>query len=193
MFSLKFRLKKLHYDTNISLTELERRAVANLLDVPDSVLKKLADQRQRTAAIVGQIQQVAVKDEHQTIVFATAKDHSDEIAMLLQLSGCEARSVTSSTPRNTRQDAITDFRNGIVRVLVNFGVLTTGFDAPSTTCVLIARPTTSVVLYSQMIGRGIRGRLMGGSKHCLIVDVKDNIIGMPELPQAFSFFDSRWG
>ena len=92
-----------------------------------------------------------------------------------------------------RAQSIADYKVGDVRVLVNFGVLTTGFDAPNTTCVLIARPTTSVVLYSQMVGRGIRGPLMGGSERCLIVDVKDNIEGMPDLPSAFSFFDSSWG
>ncbi len=188
----KLEIVELHHDPNLSLTDAERLAIASQLDIPATFLKKLAGQRQRTAAIVGQIQHVAIELGHQTIVFATSKDHSDELAMLLQLSGCETRSVTSSTPSSARSEATSGFRNGAVRVLVNYGVLTTGFDAPNTTCVVIARPTTSIVLYSQMIGRGIRGPLMGGSEACLLVDVRDNISGLPGLPSAYTFFDQSW-
>ena len=51
------------------------------------------------------------------------------------------------------------------------------FDAPSTDEVFIARPTNSVVLYSQMVGRGLRGPAIGGTASCRVVDVRDNILG----------------
>ncbi|WP_395312115.1 hypothetical protein V4U86_19060 [Mycobacterium sp. AMU20-3851] len=54
-------------------------------------------------------------------------------------------------------------------------MLTTGFDAPSVRCVVVARPTVSHVLYEQMIGRGLRGPAFGGTDKCLIIDVDDNI------------------
>lgn len=60
-------------------------------------------------------------------------------------------------------------------MLCNYGVLTTGFDAPSVRCVVVARPTVSHVLYEQMIGRGLRGPAFGGTDQCLIIDVDDNI------------------
>ena len=77
-------------------------------------------------------------------------------------------------------------------MLVNYGVLTTGFDAPNTNAVVITRPTTSLVLYSQMIGRGIRGPKMGGTKECIIVDIEDNIINLPSEQTAFNYFNSHW-
>ena len=68
--------------------------------------------------------------------------------------------------------------------------MTTGFDAPKTEAVVIARPTTSVVLYSQMVGRGLRGAQVGGTATCTVVDVVDNIINLPDVPQAFTFLTS---
>ena len=59
----------LHYDPNLALTDAERRAVESLLDLPNSFLKKLADQKQRTAAILSQIQYVAIEQEHQNYCF----------------------------------------------------------------------------------------------------------------------------
>ena len=68
--------------------------------------------------------------------------------------------------------------------------MTTGFDAPNTDVVVIARPTSSPVLYNQMIGRGIRGPNVGGNKVCVLVDVIDNIIGMPNESYTFSMYRS---
>ena len=49
-----------------------------------------------------------------------------------------------------------------------------------------------MVLYSQMVGRGLRGIKNGGTKECLLVDVVDNIIGQPDLKQAYNFFEGEW-
>jgi hypothetical protein len=70
---------------------------------------------------------------------------------------------------------IEEFRAGRLQFLCNYGVLTTGFDAPKIRAVIIARPTTSVVLYEQMIGRGMRGPLNGGTEECQVIDLQDNI------------------
>ena len=77
-------------------------------------------------------------------------------------------------------------------MLINYGVLTTGFDAPNTDTVFITRPTTSVVLYSQMLGRAIRGPRNGGNERALVVDVVDNLAGMPAENMAFNFFNHVW-
>ena len=88
---------------------------------------------------------------------------------------------------------IEQFRSGEIRVLCNFGVLTTGFDAPKIDVLCIARPTTSIVLYSQMLGRGLRGPAIGGTERCQVIDVKDNIIGIPELDELYEWFDEYYG
>jgi DNA repair protein RadD len=79
------------------------------------------------------------------------------------------------------------------RVLCNFGVLTTGFDAPKTSAALIARPTLSLVLYSQMIGRAMRGPKAGGNHEAEIVTVVDpGLPGFSSVESAFSNWEDVW-
>jgi len=98
--------------------------------------------------------------------------------------------VTSDTRASTRRFLIEEFRAGRVSVLCNYGVLTTGFDAPRVRAVVVARPTTSPVLYEQMIGRGLRGPRFGGTDECLVIDVLDNIRFGGHV--AYMRYDEYW-
>ena len=71
-------------------------------------------------------------------------------------------------------------------------MLATGFDAPKTDVVFIARPTDSIVLYSQIIGRGLRGPAIGGTEECLIINVADNIRGLPDFNEIYEHFDDYY-
>ena len=53
----------------------------------------------------------------------------------------------------------------------------------------IAKPTFSIVLYSQIIGRGLRGPSIGGTEYCKIIDVKDNIKGFSDHDFVYEYFD----
>lgn len=64
--------------------------------------------------------------------------------------------VTGSTPKRERDEILDSFKSGMIDVLVNVGVLTTGFDYPELDTVVMARPTMSLALYYQILGRGIR-------------------------------------
>lgn len=78
-------------------------------------------------------------------------------------------------------------------VICNFGVLTTGFDAPSVSAALIARPTRSLVLYSQMVGRATRGPRAGGNPTAEIVTVVDpELPGFGDLAEAFTNWEDVW-
>jgi superfamily II DNA or RNA helicase len=79
----------------------------------------------------------------------------------------------------------------ICRVITNFNVLTEGFDAPGVRTGLIARPTFSPNRYMQMVGRGLRGPLNGGTGHCTVLDVIDNLLRWHHS-QAFVAFRSYW-
>ena len=94
--------------------------------------------------------------------------------------------------RSLRRHIVNEFKNGSISVLFNYGVLSTGFDAPNINTVMIARPTTSIVLYSQMVGRGMRGRSVGGSEKCLLIDVKDNFENFGKPQDVYNFFDDFW-
>ena len=77
--------------------------------------------------------------------------------------------------------------------LFNYGVLTAGFDAPRTRCVIVARPTTSLVLYSQMVGRAMRGPQSGGNRHCEILTVADTRLkGFGSVAEAFTNWEELW-
>ena len=163
-----------------------------LLDIPKSVLKKLGEDARRTNLIVTQAIKLSVEKKFPTIIFAPSKESAVDIATILRLKDVNAASITSDTPRFDRKLNIEKFKDGEVSILVNFGVLTTGFDAPNIKAVIVARPTMSVVLYSQMIGRGLRGPMMGGEDECYLIDVKDNLVNMPEANQAFTYFDEYY-
>lgn len=97
-----------------------------------------------------------------TLIFAASVHHAKRIAAILndrhERDGTGIAAVIHSDGMSSdeRRKIIADYRCGIVRYLVNYGILTEGFDAPETRIVLIARPTMSRALYEQMIGRGTR-------------------------------------
>lgn len=64
--------------------------------------------------------------------------------------------VTGETPLDTRDRVVDDFKKGRIKHLLNVGVFTTGFDVPELDCIVMARPTFSLALYYQIIGRGVR-------------------------------------
>lgn len=80
--------------------------------------------------------------------------------------------VTGETPKKERERVLADFRSGAIRAVANVGVLTTGFDYPELDTVVLARPTMSLALYYQMIGRSIRPHPQ--KDHALVVDLCGN-------------------
>jgi superfamily II DNA or RNA helicase len=113
------------------------------------------------------------------------------MAFLLQRRGIPAAVVSGCSKQSARRQAIEQFKEGKVRVLCNCEVLTTGFDAPKVTHVVMGRPTVSQVLYEQMVGRGLRGAKFGGTSHCTIIDCVDDYRGnRPQL--GYEAFREVW-
>ena len=110
-----------------------------------------------------------------TLFFGCTVEQAIAMAVLLRRAGRRAEAVTADTRSATRRSLIEEFRDKRLSVLCNYGVLTTGFDAPRVQALVVGRPTTSRVVYEQMIGRGMRGPLFGGTAKCTVIDVKDNI------------------
>mgnify|MGYP006432652369 CR=1 FL=1 len=183
--------KKVPTDITVDLTSVERAGVSKFFEIPPRILLELSNNDQRNALIVREIA-LLHEQEKQIIVFACSVEHAHLLTELLMLRDIPARSVDGGTLPFDRNQFINEFKSGDISVLVNYGVLTTGFDAPNTNAVVITRPTGSLVLYSQMIGRGIRGPKMGGTPDCILVDMEDNLIGYPSEAQAFKFFDKHW-
>ncbi len=115
-----------------------------------------------------------------TIAYAVSVDHAHNLAAVFNDAGISAAVILGDTNREERDKAIAGFRNGSVKVLVNVIVATEGFDLPDASCIIIARPTMSLALYLQMVGRGLRPKPDGGD--CLILDLAANSVthGLPE-------------
>ena len=118
--------------------------------------------------------------ERQTIIYAISQDHARNLTAVFKEAGIPAAEMLSDTPHQERTAAIESFGNGTLRVLVNVAVATEGFDLPDASCVVITRPTMSLALYLQMVGRGLRPKANGGG--CLILDLAGNAEthGLPE-------------
>ena len=122
----------------------------------------------------------------QTIVYAVSVGHAQNLKQVFNEAGIPAGLMLGETPSSERAATIERFRNGALKVLVNVAVATEGFDLPDASCVVIARPTKSLALYLQMVGRGLRPKRDGGD--CLILDLAGNSLrhGLPEERREWS-------
>ncbi|MBW9431064.1 DEAD/DEAH box helicase [Atlantibacter hermannii] len=130
---------------------------------------ELKKQRRITPHIISQIVDFAAT-RMGVMIFAATVEHAREITGLLPDG--EAALITGETPGPERDRLINDFKARRFRYLVNVSVLTTGFDAPHVDVIAILRPTESVSLYQQIVGRGLR--LYEGKTDCLILDYAGN-------------------
>ncbi|MEZ8349739.1 DEAD/DEAH box helicase [Vibrio splendidus] len=136
----------------------------------EAELDMVIEQSKRaTPQIVEQIIELA-KDKLGIMVFAATVRHAQEILGLLPVG--ESSIVIGDTPTLERDQIISDFKERKIKFLVNVSVLTTGFDAPHVDLIAILRPTESISLYQQIVGRGLR--LSPGKKECLVLDYAGN-------------------
>lgn len=125
----------------------------------------LKDQKRVTPVIVDNIMQIA-QDRQGVMIFTATVRHAEEV--LSCLPSQQAAIVLGDTASAERDQIIQQFKEKQLKYLVNVSVLTTGFDAPHVDLIAILRPTESVSLYQQIVGRGLR--LSPGKSDCLILD-----------------------
>lgn len=157
-------------------------------------LENLGRSDQRTHKVV-ELAEKAAERHPRTIVFCPSVESAVECNERLKTKGVVTDVVTAHTSSEERQAIINGFRSNRREhmVLFNYGVLTAGFDAPRTRCVIIARPTTSLVLYSQMAGRAMRGPRSGGNSTAEILTVADtNLPGFGSVTDAFTNWEELW-
>jgi superfamily II DNA or RNA helicase len=174
-------------DSDVSLASNEKRYKGPWL--PKAVEARLAESRERNANIIESI--LALGPSCPTIVFALSVSHAQYLAALLAINGVKSAAISGETSPPIRKLQINNFKSGKIQVLTNYGVLTTGFDAPKVEAIYITRPCFSKALYLQMIGRGLRGIRNGGTKECLIVDIADNIENM-DIDLIYKEMGSWW-
>ena len=158
----------------------------------DEQLEVLARNKARNMAILKRLRELNV-EKTPTIVFACSVAHAKMLSAMLTLEEIPNSLVLGEMDPMDRKHAIEIFkdRDSGVDIIINYEVLTTGFDSKNIQCVFITRPTKSIVLYSQMLGRGLRGPLMGGNESCLLIDIDDNL-DLFDNETAFTHFNDYW-
>ncbi|MCK0162978.1 DEAD/DEAH box helicase [Marinobacter sp. S6332] len=131
-----------------------------------------------TRAIIEQVVELAV-ERNAVMIFAATVDHAKEITGYLPAH--QTALITGATELRERDLLIQRFKQRELKYLVNISVLTTGFDAPHVDFIAILRPTQSVSLYQQIVGRGLR--LDEGKQNCLVIDYAGNNVNLhhPEV------------
>lgn len=184
----------LNSKAGLNMTKKDVDELSSSIDVPQQILENLGKDRQRNLKILSAIEDLMTRHSR-VIVFAPSVENARLLTAILSLRGHEAFVVTGQSNSSERERIIRRFKSNTDTglILVNYGVLTTGFDAPSTSAAVIARPTRSLVLYSQMIGRATRGERAGGNPKAEIVTVVDpHLPGFGSISDAFKNWEDVW-
>jgi DNA repair protein RadD len=130
-------------------------------------------------------------ERRRTVVFATGVQHSMHVRDEFRASGVWAEHLDGSTPATERDAILARLTAGTVEVLCNAMVLTEGWDAPAVSCLVLARPSKSLGLYRQMVGRVLRPA--PGKVDALILDHAGAVFehGLPEEPIAWTLREDR--
>jgi DNA repair protein RadD len=176
------RLPDVSEDDGISEEEMERI---------DRGMALATDKTQRRLTILEHLLPLAKEQANSILYFGPSVRDAECMAFLLRRKRIPAAVITGNTRDVTRRQLVAGFKQGKTRVLCNCEVLTTGFDAPRVTHIVVARPTVSRVLYEQMVGRGLRGPRFGGTESCVILNCQDDFRGkLP--PLGYESWRSVW-
>ncbi len=121
------------------------------------------------------------------IIYAINKRHAANIADLYCQHHVNAVAIDCDTPKEERQDMIAQFKEGKIQVLVNVDIFTEGFDCPDVNFIQLARPTRSLALYLQQVGRGLR--VVQGKGNTIIIDNVGlyNYFGLPDANRKWQY------
>lgn len=120
------------------------------------------------------------------VLFAVNCEHSQMICKRFNENGIRAEHVDATISKNERTAILQRYRNRETQVLCNVDIVSEGFDLDLIECVSLCRPTKSLALFLQQIGRGLR--IMDGKENCIVLDHANNIIehGLPDSERVWS-------
>lgn len=126
------------------------------------------------------------------IIYAISKRHSRHIAAVYNAHGIKAKAIDCDTDKDKRAEYIELFKRGEIQVLVNVEIFTEGFDVPDIEFIQLARPTRSLALYLQQVGRALR--VVEGKDKAIILDNVGmyNFFGLPDAERPWQkYFDGK--
>lgn len=118
-------------------------------------------------------------NEKQTIVFCVSIKHATMVTNMFTLLGHKAEMISSHNSKEERETVINNFKEKRTKLLVSVDIISEGFDVPSCEAIILLRPTKSLSLYMQQVGRGLR--TFEGKQHAIILDHAGNCFkhGLP--------------
>lgn len=111
-------------------------------------------------------------DNKRTIIYAASVQHSKDIAKAFKVDKIPAEHLDGDTPIKDRFEILKRFESGQTKIITNYEILTEGYDCESVECIYCLRPTESLTLWLQMVGRGLR--IKENKPAAIIIDVTDN-------------------
>jgi superfamily II DNA or RNA helicase len=126
-----------------------------------------------------------------TILFACTKSHGAHLVQEFTRAGVAAEQLTDADTECAREEVIARLESGRTQVIINCFLMSYGLDLPTVECIVLARPTESLVMYLQMCGRGMRPA--PGKTDFLLIDhgrCVDNL-GLPHVPRDWTLEDGR--
>lgn len=193
----KIKNTPLYSSSGNNLTPADFLYLKNNSKLPERILNSISEDSARNVIIIQKAVEL-VKVHKRILLFSINVKHAKVLNGLLISMGIKSFLLTSSTDSELRSDVIKKYKTPIKddptpMIICNYGILTTGFDAPETSCAIIARPTDSLVLYSQMVGRATRGVNSKGNEEAEIVTVIDTQLqGFKETAEAFFNWEDVW-
>ncbi len=137
---------------HVDLTDLKVNSTG--ADYTEHSLECFWDDR-RLRALADTIQEIDGKCQR-NLIFCGSIRQGERACEMLNQYWLDAKMVTGETPAKEREQIVADFRAGKFKHLINVSCFTTGFDVPELDSIVLARPTMSLALYYQMVGRGVR-------------------------------------
>ena len=122
------------------------------------------------------------------LAFTKFTSESEQVVEALAKKNISCVEISAKTKKKDRERILADFKSGRIKCVVNVGVLTTGFDFPELDCIILGRPTKSVALYYQMVGRGIR--IADNKDSCRLYDLCDNVKRFGKV-ETFEVYDQN--
>lgn len=177
------------------LAHLDCRILETDVTVSDSdensVLTALARNPARNDRILEQIK-LADDAKESTLVFACTLDHVMALFILCEARGIKAEYIIGDVNQVRRLEILSRFKNREFSILLNLDILSTGVDVPNVDKIIITRPIGSPILYSQILGRALRGPKNGGNATNTVITIKDNLLNYPSANFIYNMFALDW-
>ena len=158
-------------------------------DYTDRSLMEMYEANNTRVNLLSEIEYLKAEGRKSILVFVPSVEEANQLAMLVPNSA----SVSAKTPKKERDNIINRFKELDIHVVINCNILICGFDHPQLDAIIMTRPTASIAVYYQVLGRGCRIHPL--KENCKIVDLSGNSVKFGKVENlTFENIDNfGWG